>query len=174
MNTEDIISQVLDRIRSDRTSVQRPDPPVSDESWRQTEVAIGFSLPPLLRELYVRVGNGGFGPYCLRGAIGGATDDNGWDLVGYYKIQREGDPECPEWVWPAGLVGLNDWGCAISSCVDCSVPGFPMIGFDPNGLDPEDQDSWRASFVDTGVSFDAWISAWAFGDHLEQPQRKSG
>lgn len=174
MDTDDIISQVLDRIRSDRAGVQRPDPPVSDESWRQTEAAIGFSLPPLLRELYVQVGNGGFGPgYALRGAIGGATDDNGWDLVEYYRIQREGDPECPKWIWPAGLVGLNDWGCAIASCVDCSVSGFPMVGFDPNGLDPEDQDSWSASFVTTGVSFDEWISAWASGDNLNQPERRT-
>lgn len=174
MQIDNIVTLVLERIRTDRTGVQRPDPPASDESWCQTEAAIGFPLPPLLRELYMRVGNGGFGPgYALRGAVGGATDDNGCDLVGYYRIQREGDPECPEWIWPAGLVGLNDWGCAIASCVDCRVPGFPMVGFDPNGLDPEDQSSWSASFVNTGLSFDEWITAWASGDELNQPQRSS-
>ena len=175
MNTEDIISRVFDRIRSDSTGVQRPDPPVSEEAWRKTEAVIGFALPPLLRELYVRVGNGGFGPgYALRGAIGGATDDNGLDLAEYYRIQREGDPECQDWIWPAGLVGLNDWGCAIASCVDCTDPGYPMVGFDPNGLDPKDKDSWRSSFVSTGVSFDEWISAWASGDELNQPERRPG
>jgi hypothetical protein len=175
MNTEDLISRLRDRIRSDHAGVQRPDPPVSDEAWRETEAVIGFPLPPLMRELYMRVGNGGFGPgYGLRGAIGGATDDNGWDLVEYYRIQREGDQECPEWKWPAGLVGLNDWGCGIASCVDCTDPGYPIIDFDPNGLDTEDKESWRASFVSTGVSFDEWISAWASGADLNQPERRPG
>jgi hypothetical protein len=37
-------------------------PPVSEDDLIRAKVRLGFGLPPLLRELYLRVGNGGFGP----------------------------------------------------------------------------------------------------------------
>lgn len=39
------------------------------------EAKMGLGLPPLLRELYTQVGNGGFGPgYGVFGLEGGYTD----------------------------------------------------------------------------------------------------
>ena len=173
MTTDEVIALTRERIHSERGGIQHLGPPATVESWQMTEKAIGHALPPMLRELYTKVANGGFGPgYGLRGALGGAKDDNNWDLVDYYRLQQEIDPETPTWIWPDGLVALNDWGCAIASCVDCSDPMFPMIGFDPNGLDVDDPASWQASFVAEGMNFDAWISAWASGANLHQPQRR--
>ena len=43
-------------------------PPVTAIEITYAENRLGFSLPPLLRELYLRVGNGGYGSWvrCLR------------------------------------------------------------------------------------------------------------
>lgn len=175
MQHKDLIACVWQRIRADRDGIQRPDAPVTDEAWRATEAAIGFPLPPLLHRLFREVGNGGFGPgYGLRGAIGGAQDDNGSDLVNFYHSRFDQPLERAEWIWPKGIVGLNDWGCAIVSCVDCRDLSYQMIGFDPNGLDAEVKDSWKNSFVPEGLAFDEWIGAWATGKPLKQPQGRSG
>src|SRR5258708_24418298 len=46
--------------------------PATEEQLRASEQALGFPLPPLLRELYGLIANGGFAPGTgIRGAIGG-------------------------------------------------------------------------------------------------------
>ena len=46
--------------------------PATQEQLRETEDLLGFSLPPLLRVLYLQIANGGFGPgYGIIGAMGG-------------------------------------------------------------------------------------------------------
>ena len=172
MDTNGIIELVRERIHDERHLSAPPEPPVSEESWQSAENAIGYALPPLLRQLYLRVGNGGFGPgYGLLSthSVGMDSDDPG--VVELHLVRQEVDPETPLWIWPDGLVALNDWGCAIRSCVDCTDPDFPMVRFDPNGLDPEDPGTWEASFVTERMTFDEWISAWASGVELRQPQR---
>ena len=37
-------------------------PPVSESDLVRAEALLGFGLPPLLRQLYLHVGNGGYGP----------------------------------------------------------------------------------------------------------------
>ncbi len=47
-------------------------PPASQEQLRATEAALGFPLPPVLRALYAKVANGGFGPGGgIQDALGG-------------------------------------------------------------------------------------------------------
>jgi hypothetical protein len=47
-------------------------PPATEEQIRATETRLGFALPPLLRDLYLSLANGGFGPGTgLRGVEGG-------------------------------------------------------------------------------------------------------
>ncbi|MGP3921266.1 SMI1/KNR4 family protein [Nonomuraea sp. 10N515B] len=50
-------------------------PAASSEAVAETEEAIGYPLPPLLRRLYLEVGNGGFGP---RGGIIGVRGYDFW------------------------------------------------------------------------------------------------
>lgn len=53
-------------------------PPATEEQIRETEQVLKFSLPPLLRFLYLHLANGGFGPgYGIIGAIGGYPLDDG-------------------------------------------------------------------------------------------------
>ena len=52
-------------------------PPATRRQIRETERKLGFPLPPLLRLLYERVGNGGFGPcYGIVGGVGGFPFQN--------------------------------------------------------------------------------------------------
>ena len=47
-------------------------PPATAQQAAETEYLLGFALPHLLRELFMTVANGGFGPgYGLNGVIGG-------------------------------------------------------------------------------------------------------
>src|SRR4051794_36254641 len=53
-------------------------PPASEAAVRATERRLGFSLPETLRQIYLTVANGGFGPgYGVMGPEGGFTDDMG-------------------------------------------------------------------------------------------------
>jgi len=75
------------------------------------ESRLGFGLPPLLRELYTQVGNGGFGPgYGILGLEGGFADPlifdlldpalvgqtQGGTLIDWYFTYRGTDPAMPE------------------------------------------------------------------------------
>src|SRR3712207_2542113 len=79
--------------------------PATLEEIEAAEQKLGFKLPELLRELYLEVGNGGFGPsYGLLGVgSSGWTDDQG-DTVETLSLGVE-DPHDPdEYTWPDKLL----------------------------------------------------------------------
>jgi hypothetical protein len=83
--------------------------PPRDSEVDAAEAALGFRIPPLLRRLYLEVGNGGFGPgYGLIGVPTEETAARRQQLVEtYYRnIQRPRDD--PRW-WPAELVPVEDF-----------------------------------------------------------------
>jgi hypothetical protein len=83
-------------------------PPTTSAIVEAAEAKLGFSLPPLLRQLYTEVGNGGFGPgYGLFGLEGGYTDpqiidpstsnlSQGGTLVEWYFTYRGMNDNIPE------------------------------------------------------------------------------
>jgi hypothetical protein len=86
------------------------------------EEAIGFSLPPLLRRLYVEVANGGFGAKeGILGVGGGAAQSNFADVAELYQ-----DGSNPSGRIPVGLVLIYAWGCAIWSLFGFRDPGGAM------------------------------------------------
>jgi len=98
----------------------RPCPPCARQVVETAEQDLGFVLPDILRDIYMGVANGGFGPgYGVMGVDRGFTDDQNHDIVEVYKIYNQGDPEDPTWVWPRGWVPVCHWGCIIYSVVDC-------------------------------------------------------
>lgn len=123
--TED---EIFDVIRSSAG----PDvlPVASSEAITKAETVTGYRLPPLLRRLYLEVGNGGFGP---RGGIIGVR---GYDFhksdifadieesAGAFRDEPSGRRQ--------GMVQLLDWGCCIASLLDCRDPAGAMWGWDPN------------------------------------------
>src|SRR5262249_29429302 len=81
------------------------------------ESALGRPLPPVLRDAYLLVANGGFGPgYGLLPLWPTVTLHH----VDLYHALSSTDPEDQAWRWPEELVPFCDWGCAIRSCVDTS------------------------------------------------------
>jgi hypothetical protein len=129
-------------------------PPVKEIAIRSAQESLGFPLPLLLQEVYMHVGNGGFGPgYGIIGLEKGQGTDEGHSMVERYHLDREGDPECPHWIWPEKLIMICNWGCAMYSCIDCSSPEAPVVRFDLNGLDSERGEGWQDAFWMESDSF---------------------
>jgi hypothetical protein len=92
----------------------------------------------------------------------GFRDDQGDTALESYEIRRKSDPAELGWQWPAGLLPICTWGCAIYSCIDCAKsPAFPMVIFDPNTHVSGDD-----CFFSECESFDEWIAIWVGGGDL--------
>lgn len=136
-----------------------PLPPLERATSATVEAAehrLGASLPPVLRRLYIEIGNGGFGPgYGILGLDGGFTDDRGHNALEVSDGFRDDFPG-------RLLLALCHWGCAIYSLVDLDTPDSLMWGFDPNGAPDE-----RALFCQ-GIGLSEWLERWIDG-RLHQP-----
>lgn len=99
--------------------------PATEKQLQATEQAIGYSLPPLLKPLYMQIANGGFGPgYGLRGALGGYTTDE--TIVDYYLSLAPIPSTCKEYevtfefsseAWPSGFLPICPIGCGGEICI---------------------------------------------------------
>src|SRR5215472_3354144 len=140
-------------------------PPAAIKILRSVELEIGFKLPELLRTIYLRVGNGGFGPqYGIVGTRGGAKLD-GRTLETLYKDMLKLERENSVWRWPKRLLPLANYGCGQWSCVDCEYKKLPMILWAPGNLDArlrgdDARLDWGNSFWDQGQSLRAWLEGW--------------
>lgn len=134
-------------------------PSATEEQLHTTEVALGFSLPPLLRAIYLQIANGGVGPGCgLMGAVGGFADNRGNIIEAYLWRKQEFQPiylaECekkayktaienlpfrlisnlviepPVGTWPESLLDLFHHGCGDFSCIDIES-GRIFVGGNP-------------------------------------------
>jgi hypothetical protein len=165
--SEALIRRLQDRIRRepsvdmDAYPPTRPNPPVTEEAFARAEAEIGFPLPPLLRALYTRVADGGYGPG--RGFLKLAGDE--WSVVGCAKwtCSQAGDRESEPW-WPPRLIEVVSWGCHYASCVDCSRPSCPVIFYDndcnTDGATPADY------LYPEADSLEDWLWAWLDGVDL--------
>jgi hypothetical protein len=150
-------------------------PPVAAKALQTTERAIGFKLPELLRGIYLKVGNGGFGPeYGVIGTKRGAKLD-GFTLETCYQNMVKLESETPVWRWPRRLLPLANYGCGMWSCVDCEYQKLPMILWDPNNLAPEldvadARLNWGNSFWDQGQSLRMWLGGWLADEQEPEPK----
>jgi hypothetical protein len=133
-------------------------PPATEAEVQAAEQMLGFGLPPLLRELYLHVGNGGFGPGAgLLGLPGGATNSRGQSIVELYQELRHAHPES----WPATLVPVSDWDCQGYVCVDCSTKEAPALEFHTTSHSlPVDKLTFAERLRPLADSFREWITAW--------------
>jgi hypothetical protein len=154
---------------------RKPFPPVAAETLQAAERAVGFRLPELLRVIYLKVANGGFGPeYGIVGTKGGARLD-GCTLETCYQYMLKLERKNPVWRWPRSLLPVANYGCGMWSCVDGEYQKLPMILWDPNNLhlDLEGVDArrnWGNSFWDQGQSFRMWLEDWLA--EKQQPEPK--
>ena len=153
--------------RTDQTAAAptRIAPVASESDIARIEARLALRVPTVLRSVYAGVGNGGFGPgYGLMGLPGGFTDDRGNSAVKLYELFRQRSPDDATWQWPAGVLPICHWGCAIYSCIDCSTDEGRVLIWDPNVWD-------RATPVETGIrlghpSVAEWFGAWAAGMNI--------
>jgi hypothetical protein len=144
----------------DSARKQHANPAASESSIRDAERALGFAIPAILRRLYSEIGDGGFGPgHGFYGLVSGTEKFPDENVTYLYRLFRKGDPEDPEFSWPHMLLPVLDWGCAIRSCVDCSIPSLPIVRHDPNVETP-------LQFKNEGWHFEEWLQAWLDGYDL--------
>lgn len=166
--SEALIRRLQERIRSEPTVdwVKAsppicPRPPVTEQVVAQAEAELGFPLPPLLRALYTRVADGGYGPG--HGFLNFAEDE--WSLVERAKwtCAPSADVGDGSW-WPPRLVEVVGWGCHYMSCVDCSRPSCPVIFYDHDG---NVEGATRADYLyPEADSLESWLWAWLDGVDL--------
>lgn len=139
--------------------------PASTDELRAAEDRLGFSLPPLLAAVYIRVANGGIGPgYGLIGLPGGFADDQGDSVVSLYEAYRMRDPEDPTWAWPRGLLPICHWGCVVYSAVDCLLEGNPVVFADVGNKEPESP--MTSILIPHKPTLASWFDAWLDGHDL--------
>jgi hypothetical protein len=100
------------------------DAPALAEDVDEVEKRIGYAMPPLLRDLYLRVGGGGYGP---GNGLFSVTPKARESLVQVYEEKRKANNK-----WPERLLPICSWGAGIESSIDCSDPAFSVIRHDPN------------------------------------------
>jgi hypothetical protein len=101
--------------------------PATEEQARDSERALGFPIPLLLRRLYLEVANGGFGP-----KYGVESTEM---IVKLYERYSHINPTEPNWQWPHGLVPLISGGCLYFECVYFTIPPHAVVLFDGNDYD---------------------------------------
>lgn len=144
-------------------------PPASDECIQRACADLGVELPEDLCALYSRVANGGFGPaYGIIGLPGGALNADGLDVVGLYSQYSAAVPDFPQWAWPAGILPICEWGCAIYVCLDCRTSSGPVVTFDPSFWSSEEGEPLTNAMAVSHESLSEWLEDWAAGRDLSQ------
>lgn len=137
----------------------------SAAAFNKAEMTLGFSLPPLLRQLYLEIANGGFGPeYGFLGVEGGATNEDGDTILGLYEDSQSMSFRKAFPRWPQGMVQVCNWGCAMYSVIDCSTPRFEMFHFEPNP--GEEELGFVNCLIPHNRTFDEYVEAWINGVDL--------
>ncbi|MEZ6073062.1 MAG: SMI1/KNR4 family protein [Pirellulales bacterium] len=117
--TDDLITRIREAARRDETTqwfcVTTP------EQIAYVESIISIQLPELLKQCYMQIGNGGFGPsYGITGLPGGHESSWG-DLIQTVEGLRQLE-ECEQ-----GWLPLIDYGCAEMLCVDCDEEELVVV-----------------------------------------------
>jgi hypothetical protein len=168
-----LLDDIAARVRSGRHLIDMdrggtPDryPPVSAAEIVAAEARLGFELPALLRDIYMQVGNGGFGPgYGLIGLDGGApiyAGGRAYSLVDLYWAFRNrfsplGEP------WAERLLPICTWGCSYFCYLDCALPTAPVMAIDE---DSHGHGPWGCAFSLHAHSFEEWMRRWLDGENL--------
>ncbi|WP_217205719.1 SMI1/KNR4 family protein [Streptomyces sp. AC550_RSS872] len=131
---EQLLTSVADKARNLRpwgwTSLPES---VDAATPARAEAALGFPLPPLLADLYLRIGDGGFGPEYGLLALLDSPPAGEPAAVTQYLANRESGREDPDWPWPEGVLPISHWGCAMYACVDCHSSQATVLLSDGTG-----------------------------------------
>jgi hypothetical protein len=126
------------------------------------ETKIGLTLPPVIKQLYLELGNGDFGPdygfFLLEAAEGNKkiTLDQAYQELHQAKIK--------DWDWELSklLVPFLYWGADIYSLVDCGDPNGAVYVLDENLKD--EKTTWQSCVWKHQGSLLDWLKKWSEGD----------
>lgn len=161
-------------------------PPATEKQIQDTERSLGFALPPMLRALYMRVANGGFGPACgITGASGGyyCGEDGHYQTIGMEPLpetftgplleeecislgeyeRQHGDPlmiELPSNTWPDRFLQICYTGCGMDVYLDAASGHVYRV---ESGVDDETEDLIH-SLYRLDDSFEQWLENWLAGN----------
>jgi hypothetical protein len=105
---EQLLARVAAKARSTRPWGWPTLPgPVDADTLTRAEAALGFPLPPLLADLYLRTADGGFGPeYGLLPLLDSPPAGEP-SAVTQYLTYRERGRDDPDWPWPEGVLPIS-------------------------------------------------------------------
>jgi hypothetical protein len=130
------------------TEPLKPIAPLSEGQVAKVEGSLGFGLPTQLRELYLVVGDGGFGPYAgIRRLTNWAAD--------YAKLRTQVPAERGR-DWPEGLLPIV-YANGRRVCVERDSGRVLLWTKPPRKVSEQ---KWLASFVPISSSLQAWLEAW--------------
>lgn len=133
-------------------------PPLPESELQRAEKLLGFELPPLLRELYAGVADGGYNRMLGLLVPQSLVDpDDPCIVTTYLAWTAELPPGEPP--WPMDLLPIAYHGGDTYDCIDCSQPELPVIRFDP----VEEPYFGPASFRPVAESFAIWWQEWLDG-----------
>lgn len=132
----------------------------SEEDMERAEAMIGFPLSPLLRRIYLEVGNKAFGLSPLYEI----SRDQAMPLVeSYVGLRSEpGGGENGDKPWPEKLLIIYDHGCNTYSCLDCAHPEYRVLECYGDvtcfAVEAPSFQQWLEGLLDGGVWLD-WDAA---------------
>lgn len=118
---------------------------LSEKELGQVEQQLGFSLPPLLRGLYLHLANG---EICFGYGILPAKK-----LLQEYQALREESYFEGAWRWPEQLLPLCFWGCSLYSLVDRELGTILFT-------DIEALSDGGGDFVVEARDLEGWLERW--------------
>jgi SMI1 / KNR4 family (SUKH-1) len=135
------------------SSIEEPAPlkpiePLSEAAVAKVEKSLGFRLPAELRQLYLEIGDGGFGPY------NGIRRLSNW-AKDYQKLLAELPAERGR-EWPEALLPIV-YRNGKRICVD-RTSGAVLLWTRPPKRSSEKK--WLASFVPQSPSVGEWLERW--------------
>jgi len=144
MPTASLIKRILARVAGNRPNDEpgmwlAVQPPVGTADLKAAEKQLGFPLPDLLRQLYLEVGNGGFGPVfglvpLSRQSLGDDPPvEAEVDLVTDYLRIQQCYADAPQH-WPRGLVPTFYCGATVLEFVDCNTGRMTWFDEGTEGL----------------------------------------
>ncbi|MEP7287352.1 MAG: SMI1/KNR4 family protein [Chloroflexota bacterium] len=144
-------------------------PPVSRQDITDAEHDLGFPLPSFLCDLYLRIGNGGFGP---RGGLLGLNDNGmlieGFHLVSGHQIMLDRETQNPTpYPWPERIILITNINNRLWTALDCSTTSGPVLRLDMNDYDFNEQRFEEALELEAS-SLESWFEAWLDGKIREE------
>ena len=129
-------------------------PPVTLAQLEAAEQGIGFRLPELVRDLYLEVGNGGFGPAMGSSAWRAAfrSTTGRWSKAARSSASSSlfarSRRRSPEWDWGKQWIAYGYWGCNVTTVLDCGDPELPIYALDALTLERHSSKTLRQWWQD--------------------------